>query len=196
VKTISVLPVPGGRTAEDKALLSAMPVGVFKLINYGSVYSGFASASAGVGPGGRCTVSSSGTRGKGSRDLSGSLPAQLNISTGDRYSEGQRAYNREEGTVYRDVNRSQADKKSQEKATSDAQRKIDLDALGRSIRDGISYALRTGSFKEVGETISRALQYAQERLESYRQSLQTARSVGFEKSLFPAVFNQLKQEEA
>jgi hypothetical protein len=26
---------------EDKALLSAMPVGVFKLINYGSVYSGF-----------------------------------------------------------------------------------------------------------------------------------------------------------
>jgi len=28
-------------SAEDKALLSAMPVGVFKLINYGSVYSGF-----------------------------------------------------------------------------------------------------------------------------------------------------------
>jgi len=28
-------------SAEDKALLSAIPVGVFKLINYGSVYSGF-----------------------------------------------------------------------------------------------------------------------------------------------------------
>ncbi|MFZ8864039.1 MAG: conjugal transfer protein TraH [Thermocrinis sp.] len=28
-------------SAEDKALLSAMPVGVFKLINYGSVYTGF-----------------------------------------------------------------------------------------------------------------------------------------------------------
>jgi hypothetical protein len=28
-------------SAEDKALLSALPVGVFKLINYGSVYSGF-----------------------------------------------------------------------------------------------------------------------------------------------------------
>jgi hypothetical protein len=28
-------------SAEDKALLSAMPVGVFKLINYGSVYNGF-----------------------------------------------------------------------------------------------------------------------------------------------------------
>ena len=28
-------------SAEDKALLSAMPVGIFKLINYGSVYSGF-----------------------------------------------------------------------------------------------------------------------------------------------------------
>ncbi|MFZ8784464.1 conjugal transfer protein TraG N-terminal domain-containing protein [Thermocrinis sp.] len=155
-----------------------------------------ASASAGVGPGGSYTVSSSGPGGKGSRSLSGSFPTQFNISTGDRYSEGQRSYNREEGTVYRDVNRSQVDKKSQEKATSDAQRKSDLDALGRSIRDGISYALRTGSFKEVGETISRALQYTQEKLESYKQTLQATNSVEFRTALLPKVFNQLKEEEA
>jgi len=184
----------GERTAEDKVLLSAMPVGVFKLINYGSVYSGFASASAGVGPGGSYTVSNSGPRGKGSRGISGSFPAQLNISTGSPKVRDHN--NRKEGTVFRDVSRSNTDKKSQEKATSDGQRKSDIDALGTSIRDGISYALRHGSFEEVRKTISRALQYTREKLESYKQTLQAANSVEFKKALLPAVFNQLKDEEA
>jgi hypothetical protein len=152
--------------------------------------------SYGAGIGGTGTTTSSGSGSKGTRNLTGRLPAQAGALVSDSYAEGQSSYNREEGTVYRDVNRSNADKKSQEKATSDAQRKSDVDALGRSIREGISYALRTGSFKEVGETISQALQYTQERLESYKQSLQATNSAELRTALLPKVFNQLKEEEA
>jgi cell division septation protein DedD len=150
----------------------------------------------GVGLEGTGTTTSSGQGGKGSRSLTGRLPAQAGVLVSDSYGEGQRSYNREEASVYRDVNRSQTDKKSQEKALSDAQRKSDLDALGRSIRDGISYALRTGSFEEVGRTISKALQYAWENLESYKQTLQATDSAELRTALLPKVFNQLKQEEA
>jgi cell division protein FtsB len=155
-----------------------------------------ASANAGVGLGGSYAASSSGQGGKGSRSLTGSFPAQGNISAGDSYTKGSQSYNREEGTVYKNIDRSKTDRKSQERAESDAQRKSDLAALGTSVRNGISYALRHGSFEEVGQTISRALQYTRENLESYKQTLQSANSVELRKALLPVVFNQLKQEEA
>jgi hypothetical protein len=155
-----------------------------------------AELSYGAGLGGTGSTTSSGQGGKGARSLTGKLPAQVGVSVGDGYTEGSQSYNRVEGTVYKNIDRSKTDRKSQEKAESDAQRKSDLDALGTSIRDGISYALRHGSFEEVGRTISRALQYTRENLESYRQSLQSANSVELRKALLPVVFNQLKQEEA
>jgi hypothetical protein len=137
-----------------------------------------------------------GPQGKGGLGASGGISASFGVSTKEHYYEGKRSYNRVEGTIYRDVNRSQTDRKSQEEAKSEAQRESDLRALGRSIREGLSYALRNGSYEEFSKTVTKALQYTQERLESYRQSLQTAQSIGFEKSLLPAVFNQLKGEEA
>ena len=130
------------------------------------------------------------------RGVSGRSPVQGGISRGSSYADSQNSYNSEEVSRYTDINRSKTDKKSQEKASSDAQRKSELDALGRNIRDGISYALRTGNFEEVGQTISKALQYTQENLESYKKSLQANDSAEFRSALLPKVFNQLKQEEA
>jgi hypothetical protein len=147
----------------------------------------------GGGVGGSYNVSSSGQDGK---SLGGRFPVQGGVYKGGSYTESQSSYNTEEVSLYKGVERSTTKTKSQEKAESDAQRKSDLDALGTSIRNGISYALRHGSFEEVGRTISRALQYTRENLESYRQSLQSANSVEFRAALLPAVFNQLKQEEA
>ncbi len=133
---------------------------------------------------------------KGLGNIIGRLSASISVSAEDRYSEVQRSYYLEEGTFYNTVSRSNTNKKSQEEATSNAQRKSDLDALGRSISDGISYALRYGSFEEVGRTISQALQYARENLESYKQTLQATNSVEFRSALLPKLFNQLKEEEA
>jgi len=151
----------------------------------------------GIGAGGSYQISDSGNKSKVKGITAVRFPVgQGGISGGSGFTEGQSSYNINEASLYKDVSRFNTDKKSQEKATSDAQRKSDLDALGRSIRDGISYALRTGSFEEVGRTISRALQYAWENLESYKQTLQATNSVEFRSALLPKVFNQLKQEEA
>jgi hypothetical protein len=150
----------------------------------------------GVGVGGTENITDKGREGKFTTSGTIRFPVQAGISRGSGYADSQVSYNSEEVNLYKDVNRSQTDKKSQEKALSDAQRKSDLDALGRSIRDGISYALRTGSFEEVGRTISKALQYAWENLESYKQTLQATDSAELRTALLPKVFNQLKQEEA
>jgi len=127
----------------------------------------------------------------GVRGLSGG-----GFSFGNQINDVFRSFSIDQFSVYRNTSRSQTEKQTQENSQSDAQRKSDLDALGRSIRDGISYALRTGSFEEVGQTISRALQYTQEKLESYKQTLQSANSAELRTALLPKVFNQLKDEEA
>jgi hypothetical protein len=150
----------------------------------------------GVGVGGTYNITNKGREGKFTRSLAGRAPVQGGIYGGSSYTEGQSSYNIDEVSLYSNVSRSNTNKKSQEKATSDAQRKSDLDALGRSIRNGISYALRHGSFEEVGQTISKALQYTRENLESYKKSLQATDSAELKTALLPKVFNQLKQEEA
>jgi hypothetical protein len=125
----------------------------------------------------------------------GRVPVNAGVRVKENYTDSRVSYNSSGGETYKNVERSKSNKKSQEQALSDAQRKGDLDALGTSIRNGISYALRTGSFEEVGQTISKALQYTQENLESYKKSLQATDSAELRMSLLPKVFNQLKQEE-
>jgi hypothetical protein len=118
----------------------------------------------------------------------------FSISGSDTYSTT--STNTQSGSIEKQTRKGNRKTESQEEAQTNAERESQSSAISGSISQGTSYSVRHGSIQEFMQTVSKTLQFSKERLESYRQSLQSANSVELRKALLPVVFNQLKQEEA
>jgi hypothetical protein len=99
-------------------------------------------------------------------------------------------------TQYRGFERTEGKRESDENSNSTTQRTSYSKSTGNTVQDGLSYYAEHGSIREFMNAVSKTLQYAQKKLESYKQTLQSANSAELRTALLPKVFNQLKQEEA
>jgi len=104
--------------------------------------------------------------------------------------------NTHSGSTEKRIQRGERKTESKEDAKTNAERRSQSSAVSNGTSEGTSYSVKHGSIQEFMKSVSKALQFSKENLESYRQSLQSANSVEFGKALLPVVFNQLKQEEA
>jgi predicted transcriptional regulator len=177
---------------KDRTVTGGSQTGTTEIqaVQTGSSVSGGYQASLGGG-----VVNSGGGGGsKITGGISGSFHGGVNYHA--RETTGVRSENTSYGRIEKTTRKGEEKAKSTEEAASQSSRESSSQAYSDSISVGTSYSVKHGSIQELMQAVSKTLQFSKERLESYRQSLQAAQSVGFEKSLFPAVFNQLKQEEA
>jgi len=104
--------------------------------------------------------------------------------------------NTQYGKMEKTTRRGEEKAKSKENVETNAERESMAQASSDSTSVGTSYSVKYGSVQELMQAVSKTLQFSKERLESYKQTLQAANSVELRTALLPAVFNQLKEEEA
>jgi len=109
---------------------------------------------------------------------------------------GVQSYNIHSGSFERRTQKGQRTTESKEEAKTNTERESESQATSNSTSVGTSYSVKYGSVQELMQAVSKTLQFSKERLESYKQTLQAANSVELRTALLPAVFNQLKEEEA
>jgi hypothetical protein len=122
--------------------------------------------------------------------------AGVNLGANASNTETVASQNEYYGGIQRTVERGTQKVNTKETSKLDSKTQSELSAIEKSLERGLSYAFQHGNFKELSKALSEALQYTQRNLESYRKSLQSADSVEFRKAALPALFNQLKDEEA